>query len=48
MTECKNCKKHVEGYMMTCPNCGANICPACANGTQNICPYCYSTLDYMI
>ncbi|MBQ6980207.1 MAG: hypothetical protein IJQ07_06150 [Clostridia bacterium] len=49
MEKCKHCNKNLtNGIMLTCPTCGALMCPSCANGTQMICPYCYSTLDYFI
>ncbi|MDY2841171.1 MAG: hypothetical protein SOT08_00635 [Candidatus Borkfalkiaceae bacterium] len=47
MKTCTDCGKAInEGYSLTCPNCGANVCSACGEKNKKICPFCYSDLDF--
>lgn len=44
---CRNCGSEFgNNPVLSCPNCGADICENCAANTDRICPYCYSTLEY--
>ncbi len=48
MGECKNCHSELnDGFVMECPNCGAQYCMECGIQSKRICPYCYSDLDFM-